>query len=50
MHESEVIIINNRESEYVNAITDTTSSAIVIDMIRLPEPIRQRSNYVGINW
>ena len=50
MDDAEVVIINNRETEYVNAITDTGSPALIIDMVRLPEPIRQRKNYIGINW
>jgi GDP-mannose 6-dehydrogenase len=50
MNEADVVIINNRETEYVNAITDNESAAMIIDMVRLPEPIRQRKNYIGINW
>lgn len=46
----DVIIVNNRESEYIDVLLETESSAIIIDMVRLPEPIRQRKNYVGINW
>lgn len=46
----EVIIVNNRESEYIDVLLETESSAIIIDMVRLPDPIRFRSNYVGINW
>ena len=50
MNEADVVIINNRETEYVNAISDSESAAMIIDMVRLPEPIRQRKNYIGINW
>lgn len=46
----DVIIVNNRESEYIDVLLETESSAIIIDMVRLPDPIRQRRNYVGINW
>lgn len=46
----DVIIVNNRESEYIDVLLETESSAIIIDMVRLPDPIRLRRNYVGINW
>lgn len=48
--EAEIIVINNREKEYVDALLETESNAIIIDMVRLPEPIRKRKGYVGINW
>lgn len=48
--EAELIVINNREKEYVDALLETESNAIIIDMVRLPEPIRKRSGYIGINW
>ncbi|MDF2188460.1 nucleotide sugar dehydrogenase [Paraflavitalea sp. CAU 1676] len=46
----DVIIVSNREAEYVDVLLETESSAIIIDMVRLPDPIRLRRNYVGINW
>jgi GDP-mannose 6-dehydrogenase len=46
----DVIVVSNRESEYVDVLLETESSAIIIDMVRLPDPIRLRGNYVGINW
>lgn len=46
----EVIIVNTRETEYIDVLLETESSAIIIDMVRLPDPIRLRRNYVGINW
>jgi nucleotide sugar dehydrogenase len=46
----EVIVVSNRETEYVDMLLETESSAIIIDMVRLPDPIRSRKNYVGINW
>ncbi len=50
VEDSEVIIINNREEEYLDILAETESGAYVIDMVRLPEPVRNRKNYVGINW
>jgi hypothetical protein len=46
----DVIVVSNRESEYVDVLLETESSAIIIDMVRLPDPIRLRGNYLGINW
>lgn len=46
----DVIIVSNRESEYIDVLLETESSAMIIDMVRLPDPIRLRKNYVGINW
>jgi GDP-mannose 6-dehydrogenase len=46
----DVIVVSNRESEYVDVLLESESSAIIIDMVRLPDPIRKRRNYVGINW
>jgi GDP-mannose 6-dehydrogenase len=47
---AEMIIVNNREMEYVNALLDLESNTPVLDMVRLPDPIRQKKNYIGINW
>lgn len=46
----DVIVVNNREPEYIDVLLETESSAVIIDMIRLPDPIRLRRNCVGINW
>jgi hypothetical protein len=46
----DVIVVSNRESEYIDVLLETESSAIIIDMVWLPDPIRSRVNYVGINW
>jgi GDP-mannose 6-dehydrogenase len=46
----DVIIVSNRESEYIDVLLETESSAMIIDMVRLPDPIRLKKNYVGINW
>jgi GDP-mannose 6-dehydrogenase len=46
----DVIVVSNRESEYIDVLLETESSAIIIDLVRLPDPIRARRNYMGINW
>jgi GDP-mannose 6-dehydrogenase len=50
IEDADVIVVNNRESEYINVLLETESSAVIIDMVRLPDPIRLRRNCVGINW
>jgi GDP-mannose 6-dehydrogenase len=47
---ADVIVVNNREKEYVDLLMETESAATIIDMVRLPEPVRNRTNYCGINW
>ncbi len=47
---AELIVVSNREREYVDILMDTESPAILLDMVRLPLPIRLRKNYYGINW
>jgi GDP-mannose 6-dehydrogenase len=47
---ADVVVVNTREKEYVDALLETESPAVIIDMVRLPEPLRMRSNYSGINW
>ena len=46
----EVIIVNNREREYIDFFLEEEISLPVIDMVRLPDPIRKNPNYKGINW
>lgn len=50
VEQSEVIVINNREKEYLDVLAETETGAFVIDMIRMPELVRKRKNYIGINW
>jgi GDP-mannose 6-dehydrogenase len=47
---ADVIVVNNREKEYIDVLLETESPACIVDMVRLPEPIRTRKNYYGINW
>ncbi|HWC52401.1 MAG TPA: nucleotide sugar dehydrogenase [Chitinophagaceae bacterium] len=48
--QAEVIVVNNKESEYIDALTGWESGKVIVDMVRLPEHIRQQENYIGINW
>ena len=46
----DVIVINNKEKEYLEILETTADSTVIVDMVRLPESMRSKNNYVGINW
>ena len=46
----DVIVINNREQEYLDVLEKAGDEALIVDMVRLPEAIRKKNNYTGINW
>ncbi len=50
MNESELIVVNNREKEYIDVLMNVETGHPIIDMVRLPEEIRSKKNYKGINW
>jgi GDP-mannose 6-dehydrogenase len=47
--DSEVIIINTKEPEFLNLIRNTQDK-IIVDFVRLDETLISNSNYFGINW
>jgi GDP-mannose 6-dehydrogenase len=49
MHESEVIIVANKEKEYTDVLMNVETEHPVIDLARLPDEIRQKKNYTAIN-
>lgn len=50
LDETEVIVVNNKEQEYTDTLLALDSNHQIIDMVRLPEAIRQKKHYKGINW
>ena len=50
LNDCDLIIINNREEEYIEYLSILDESISILDMIRLPETIRNRKYYLGINW
>jgi GDP-mannose 6-dehydrogenase len=50
LSDCDIIIINNKEDEYIQFVINSESSIAIVDMIRLPEKVRSRNNYFGINW
>ncbi len=49
VNDSDVIIINTKETEFVNLV-DNIDNKIIIDFVRLDEAMLSKSNYFGINW
>lgn len=47
---SEVIIINNKEQEYLDIFSNWNGTAKIIDMVRMDGQVRNNSGYNGINW
>lgn len=47
---SDLIVVNNREQEYLDTLMNLETEHPVIDMVRLPEMVRKKRNYKGINW
>ena len=45
----DVIIINNKENEFIELLNKPTDK-IIIDFVRLNDEIRNYPNYFGINW
>lgn len=50
INEVDMIIVFNKEKEYVKTLMNTQSSTLIVDMVGMPEVIRDRENYRGINW
>jgi GDP-mannose 6-dehydrogenase len=46
----DVIVINNKEEEYLQVLEKTDDATLIVDMVRLPEAMRNKKNYLGINW
>lgn len=50
LQHSEMIIINNKEEEYVVKLENYKGHGLLLDMVRLPDELRALPNYIGINW
>ena len=49
INDSEVLIINTKETEFINSISKFKNK-IIIDLVRLDEQLLEAENYIGINW
>jgi GDP-mannose 6-dehydrogenase len=47
---NEIIIVNNKEEDYNQALAINDKDKIIIDLVRLNEKVRSKKQYVGINW
>jgi GDP-mannose 6-dehydrogenase len=50
MNEAELIVVSSREKEYTDVLSNVEIEHPIIDMARLPDPVRLKKNYRGINW
>lgn len=46
----DIIVINNKEQDYIDILESADPSIVIVDMVRLPDAMRNKNNYVGINW
>jgi GDP-mannose 6-dehydrogenase len=46
---SDVIVVTTNEKEFSTVLNQVHDKKIV-DLVRLPDEIRKKSNYYGINW
>jgi GDP-mannose 6-dehydrogenase len=47
---SEVIIVNNKEKEYAEFLSEWKGSSAIIDLVRINETLISHPKYQGINW
>ncbi len=47
---SEVIIVNNKEKEYTEYLSEWKGSSAIIDLVRINETLISHPKYQGINW
>lgn len=47
--DADVIVVANNEKEFKDILIQTKNK-IVIDMVRLPQVIKENNHYIGINW
>jgi GDP-mannose 6-dehydrogenase len=46
----QAVIVSQNRPEFIAAVQDLPSHVAVLDLVRLPQPIRSRENYQGIAW
>jgi GDP-mannose 6-dehydrogenase len=47
--DSDIIVVTNSEKEF-SRLLDKINDKTIVDFVRMPENIRMKSNYYGINW
>lgn len=50
LQNSEIVIVNNKEQIYTEALLKFDNDKPIIDLARLDKQIRNKTNYKGINW
>lgn len=49
INDCDIVVINTKEPEFQNLVNRFDSKTIV-DFVRLDEGLKEKSNYIGINW
>lgn len=49
VHESDVLIVNTKELEFINILSQIDHKPI-IDFVRIDDSLIKKDNYIGINW
>jgi GDP-mannose 6-dehydrogenase len=47
--ESDVIVVSNKEEQF-EVLLKKISGKIILDMVKLPEEVKNANTYIGINW
>jgi len=48
-HESDVMVVCNKEKQFHEVLKDVNGK-VILDMIRVPQHLRESNSYIGINW
>ncbi|QRQ99463.1 nucleotide sugar dehydrogenase [Dyadobacter sandarakinus] len=49
VEKSDVLVVCNKEQQFVEKC-DTVSGKTIVDLVRLPEGVKENNQYFGINW
>ncbi len=49
IEKSDIIIVSTNEKEFPQLLEEENEK-VIVDLVRMPENIRSKSNYYGINW
>jgi hypothetical protein len=47
---AEVVIVSNKEEEFVQILKNIDGEKNIVDLIRIDEELVGKQNYHGINW
>ena len=50
LEDRELIIIGNKDPEFIRIIKETRDDQIIFDLVRMGDKVYDRANYEGICW